>query len=359
MRSAVLVSISSLLALTGCSTLDGPPPVLRATGPVSPSASVANKGLIGRFAASAGAAAAPGASPTAATAMLEDGFTLVYAHCNDFFLHAGREQSRLLVLKDATAAAGTLAAGIIALSTGGTGGKTALGIVTLGTSATLSGIDIYTQQYLFGAENVDAVRELTLNALSAHGTTVRTTSPATYNAVVAHLFDNQAICTPRRIAMLAREAIQNGKVVASPISPGSMNGRNAAADDAVLDEVGRVLGLSGKADANTTGAIFWLLERRSTAAERAGMIRPLLANVPDASNPFDPAGKLRDPIPGESGLTTALAKLSADAVRALDEQIAESRRSASVAGAGAPLPPPTFTLPQAIQANGRVNVSVQ
>lgn len=95
------------LFLGGCSTLNGPPAIMRATGPVVAKHGD-DKGLIARFAAlaktSASASSGDGSEGADAKAMLEDGFTLVYAHCNDFFLHAGRGQSQLLVLKDVTGA---------------------------------------------------------------------------------------------------------------------------------------------------------------------------------------------------------------------------------------------------------------
>ena len=162
--------------------------------------------------------------------MFEAGTTLVYANCSDFFGNAGRTQTRLMVWKDAIGVLGTLAAGVIALNGSGTGDLDRLAVISLGSSTALSGIDIYTQRFLFAAENVDAVRELTLNALVAHSDKVMESPPQTYEAVSRHLLDNQALCFPPRIAMLARDAIKNGTVVAYTNSTGPAPALAATSD---------------------------------------------------------------------------------------------------------------------------------
>jgi hypothetical protein len=328
-----------------------------ASGPYSYSKPGKNIGLIKRFQEKAEDAAADGAGQTEFTAMLDDGFMLVYAHCNDFFLSSGREQSNLLVLGEAIAALGTLATGAIALGDGDS--KTALGIVSLGTASTVSGLNIYTQRFLFGADNVDAVRELTLNALTAHSERVRALQPATYQAVVTHLFDNQAICTPRRIAILAREAIQKGNVVAAtPLSDG-LESAATTADEAVLKRLGGIINPPGAVSTDQAGALYWLLFTNATETERGAAIRPMLAGIPKAANPFDDKGALKSPIPFQTEIEKALSSLSAATRRSFADQIKSIREDRALGGAAAPIPV-QFALSESPQANNpRVSVRVR
>lgn len=355
-RLVAAVAIAALLG--GCSTLKGPPPVMRASGPYSYSTPGKNVGLIKRFQDSAATAAAADANQAAVTAMLDDGFMLVYAHCNDFFLSSGREQSSLLVLGDAVAALGTLATGAIALGDG-SGDRTALGIVSLGTAATVSGINIYTQRFLFGADNVDAVRELSLNALTAHMEKVRTLQPASYQSAVMHLFDNQAICTPRRIAILAREAIQKGNVVAAIPVAGGMDSITQAADEAVLKNLGSIINPPGAVSPDQAGALYWLFFADATTAERTAAIRPLLASVPDALNPFDATGALKNPVPRQADIELALSSFSSATRRGFTDQIKAAREDRAQGGAAAPLPGQFALSAQPKVESPRVSVRIQ
>lgn len=357
MKIRLLIGCLSF-CLAGCAGIEGPPPIIKATGPYSPSDK--KGGLVQEFLEAAEASRLDKDDPNSARTMLEAGFVLNYAHCNDFFLASGREQSSLLLLGDMVASFGTLAASAIALGKYDDGGKDALQIVTLGTSTALSGIDIYTQRFLFGAENVDAVRELTLNAASTHSGKVRELDPQNYNAVVTHLFDNQAICTPRRISILAREAIQKAELKPSVSSQGTLSDVRKSMDEDVLKDLGQTLNPPGAVSAEQAGALFWLLERDSTADERSKVILPLLSTLPAASNPFDTAGALKDPIPNRDLIDTALGKLSAGARSAFDTQIKNARAAGVVAGAAAGPLPTLFALPdQPAASGGRVSVSVK
>lgn len=355
-RTIKIALLASLLS--GCATLNGPPPIIKATGPYEPNGP--KTGLILRFQSSATMAAKPDVSAAEVTAMLDDGFTLVYANCNDFFLSSGREQSSLLVLGDAVASIGTLAASAIALgNVNGQGGKDALAIVTLGTSTALTGIDIYTQRFLFGAENVDAVRELTVNALTAHMNGVRELRPATYQSVVMHLFDNQAICTPRRISILAREAIQKGQVKAAVVAPGGLESLSKALDEKILKDLGTTLNPPGSVSADQAGAFYWLFFADATDSERKTTIRPLLAGLPDSTNPFDSNGNLKSAIPHQAAIEDALARLTSATRRIFVEQIAAKRADVADGGAAAPLPG-LFGIASAPDVGtGRVSVGIQ
>jgi hypothetical protein len=75
-----------------------------------------------------------------------------------------------------------------------------------------SGVDIYTKHFLFSAENIASVKNLTLKALSTHQDAVLDQGNLSFQDAVMRLNDNQAICTPRSIALLAKQAIAVGDV---------------------------------------------------------------------------------------------------------------------------------------------------
>lgn len=335
MRIGTFAAIS--LMLSGCSTLGGPPPIFKATGPYIPEGG--NFGLVTRFSESAAESEANPADQVKATAMLDDGFTLVYANCNDFFLSSGRQQSSLIVLRDSVATIGTLAASAIALGNiNSTNSKNALAIVTLGTATALAGLDIYTQRFLFGAENVDAVRELTLNALSVHIAGVRQLQPRTYQSAVMHLFDNQAICTPRHIYILAREAIQNGQVTSAVVGQGGVGALSRSVDEKILKELGKTLNPPSSVSADQAGAFYWLLFLDATETERKTTIRGILSGLPDSSNPFDAKGNLKSPVPNQALIEDSLSKLTPATRQSFAEQVAAKRADVAAGGAAAPVP---------------------
>ncbi|MGY3229388.1 hypothetical protein ACVWWJ_000872 [Luteibacter sp. HA06] len=248
--------------------------------------------------------------------MFQVGAALVYANCSDFFAEAGRNQTRLMVWKDAIGIIGTLAAGVIALDGGsGAGDLDRLAIITLGSSAALSGIDIYTRRFLFGAENVDAVRELTLNALSAHAAKVNEDPPKTYAVASLQLLDNQALCFPPRIAMLARDAIKNGNVVAYTDGVSPAPALAAENDRRVFEDIGDRLGMAGPISQDQGAGYYWLVIVGADPNDQTTFIAPLLSKIPDASNPFTPARALKSGgVPEKDFIRGRLARLSPKAI---------------------------------------------
>ena len=93
------------------------------------------------------------------------GFGLVKTYCSDFFRRKGEAQKWMRFGTDAVAAAGALATGVLAIT--GTSAL-AVSIVALSTTTAAGSISIYEKNFLFGAENIDSVRVLTLNALSSN-----------------------------------------------------------------------------------------------------------------------------------------------------------------------------------------------
>jgi hypothetical protein len=202
--------VASGIGLSACTTTRGPQPIVSSTGVV---ANASTTGVAAIFIRSEQASFALPPDNDLATAMMTNGFGLIYASCSDFFQSAGQSQKWLIVSRDAVGAIGTLTAGLMALHDYS---QTAVANVALGTGAAFAGLDIYTKNFLFGAENIESVRELTLNALSAHSEKVKSlVSVVTYQSATTYLLDNQEICSPMKISALARQAISRGKVVAT------------------------------------------------------------------------------------------------------------------------------------------------
>ena len=104
------------------------------------------------------------------------GYDLADTYCYQFFHDEGQNQKWLDVVKDIVAALGTLGTGISALSASKT---STTAIIGLGTTTAYNGIDIYTRNFLYGADNIASVRTLIVNALAAHRqATLETPTPA-------------------------------------------------------------------------------------------------------------------------------------------------------------------------------------
>jgi hypothetical protein len=273
-------------------------------------------------------------NPAANREMLEAGFTAIYASCDDFFRSSGRDQTRLLVLRDIIVALTSIAGGAIALvdgnnEGGGTGNENALSLLALGSTAALSGVDIYTQRFLFGAENIDAVRELTTRALDTHRTGVLNQNPTTYDRVLIHLMDNQAKCSPRAISRLARDAIAAGNLTADAGTGSVRTQQNQTQDQAVLEELGRILDAGGSLTGEQAEALWWLLMTEGELApkdeEISGAIATALAGLPEDRRPIDEAGQPRDAWPPAEAVRQLLRRLSEPTQRAFRLQIAAAR----------------------------------
>jgi hypothetical protein len=139
---------------------------------------------------------------------------LVYTRCNEFFQHTGRNQSRSRVARDYIAPVVALLTGLLALHDFGDDSndeQNILEALTLGSTFATAALDVHDRHFLFGADNVDSVREMTMNALSSHRLAVMGRELDTVYDAVEHLVDNQTICTPPHILRLARQAIANSE----------------------------------------------------------------------------------------------------------------------------------------------------
>jgi len=297
--------------------------------------------------------------------MLETGFTAVYSSCDDFFRSSGRDQTGLLVFRDIVVALSSMASGALAVidgnNMGGQGNENVIAGIALGSTAVLSGVDIYTQRFLFGAENVDAVRELTMRTLDEHRARVLGTPPVTYERVLIHLTDHQSKCTLRAIARQARDAIASGRV-GGDSGQGSQRAQSEAARDAELAaELGRIFDGEPLTRAQTR-ALWWLLNAQpaATAAEIAGPIRQALVGLQGSRSPINAQGaaKANNEWP-RNAVLTVLARLSVTTLRAFQQEVAETRAAAATSVLPVPIAPQLPSQPQQIDAiDRRQEVSV-
>jgi hypothetical protein len=242
MKKLVMLMAAAALPLSACAGIQGPPQVIGQQG-------VLPRPLGGtwedRFVKSANAAFANQSSEAAQKEFLRTGSMLIYTRCSDFFQRMGRNQGRSRVARDYIAPVVALLTGVLAFHDFGEDSdkeQNILEALTLGSNFATAALDIHDRHFLFGADNIDSVREMTLNALSVHRVTVMGRDLQSLDDAVEHLVDNQTICTPPHILRLARAAISNSKPETVDTS-GKPTGPQGSSDPVPLTE-----GVSGAAD---------------------------------------------------------------------------------------------------------------
>lgn len=272
--------------------MEGPPQIINAGGVVARPATSNTASLITQFDRAARAAfpspqrdntsgeirSVPlTADQPAVDEFLNSGLTLVYANCNDYFWVMGQYQTGTRVGRDLIAPVVTVLTGLVTagvLEDWGSDENLLTGL-TLGSSLATSGLDVYEAHFLFGAESVDSVRELTFNALAEHRDKVKGLPITTPYQAAMHLIDHQSICTPAHILRLVREAIAEGRV------QGTVTGGTAARED--LDwrsSLGQAVGIEGPLTTAQAYALWRLFETPDPKLQR---IYEALAGLP--SNP--------------------------------------------------------------------------
>ena len=231
MRMGLLgsVAIALTVCLGGCSeTFRGLDPIVTAQGTFATDPNTA--GLTRLFFKSAGASYSSPGDSTLAKQMISDGFALIYSGCNDYFRDAGRTQQRLLFARDLLGSLGTLATGVIAVAHAS---KDATAIAALITSTGYSVADNVAKDFLFSADNIESVRDLTLRALQADQANVLpddTEKTFSYQTATMYLEANQNYCTLRKIAALVKESITNAPLDNGPAgSPTKLTGSTGTA----------------------------------------------------------------------------------------------------------------------------------
>lgn len=343
-RFAFVIFVS---ILGGCTATRGSAPAMNKMGAID---KVNLTGPAKAFFDDESAANAARTDTTKAQGMATSGFALVRANCIDYFDRAGAGQQWLLFSRDVVAAVGTLATAAVALYGGH---ANSAGTIALVTNATFSGMDIYTKNFLFSAENVSAVKELVLRALDTHSHAVAPSSILTYSDAANVIYDNQHYCSPMKISALAREAIQKGVVIPKLLSADAADVIDTA-DEKVYEKLGAALNPPGALSVNQAAAFWWILKESSNTTERVEDILPKLAGIDPSRLPIKSDGS---PNPGfdGAGIVDLLNGFSARTKASFRAQIdaAKARRPSSgvpaVPREGSPAPIPAlgdFTRPR-------------
>jgi hypothetical protein len=143
-----------------------------------------------------------------AITLVKEGTGLAYQLCGSFFKTAGTEQQYLLFARDLIGVAGTLATGILGATHASPG---AIGAVGIGSGAALSGISIYARNFLFSEDNVQAVQNLTLTAMSAASAGALQRTDYDFFTAVQAIMDVQSVCEVQSILSLVRQSINQAQ----------------------------------------------------------------------------------------------------------------------------------------------------
>jgi hypothetical protein len=153
---------------------------------------------------------APAQASTHARQMAVDGIKLADVYCQEFFASSGANQKWLGVGKDLITATGAAAGSLLALSS--PANAAAAGAIGLFTATATNGVDLYTRNFLFGADNIDTVRSLVIAALAAHAAAVLPTPDGSawdFHAATQVVRDHQYLCSPAKIRSLVLAAIKD------------------------------------------------------------------------------------------------------------------------------------------------------
>lgn len=148
-----------------------------------------------------------------AKAMLDAGFSLVTARCNDYFAQKGGTQLGIRTSIDAVAPVIALLTGVLSITSLSSDQKRKNyeSALSFGSVAALAGLQVYEDNFLFAADNIDDVRELTTTALKTHALAVKSLDKLNFDTALQYLIEHQMQCTPGRIKSFVKGAIKNGK----------------------------------------------------------------------------------------------------------------------------------------------------
>jgi hypothetical protein len=148
--------------------------------------------------------------------MYESGFALVHARCNDFFNQKAGTQLGINTAFDSIAPVVALLTGILSIVNFKNDARRAdyESALAFGSVAVVSGLKVYESNFLFAAENVESVRELTVSAINTHANGVRALDNPTFYTSAQYVIQNQTICTPGHIRDLVKRAITDKRFTA-------------------------------------------------------------------------------------------------------------------------------------------------
>lgn len=341
------LAVGLALVLGGCSSVTGPQMAMTRAGPVDKTADSGPAAVFIRREAAARAAPAAQAHQTSLL-MLTSGMSLAQANCRGYFASAGRNQRNVIVARQVVNAVGALAVTLMLLDDVDPDSIT---LVELGQSTANTGLDIWTQNYLFAAENISTVEELVIKAEDAYSAVALSRTNLDYEKATDLLMGYQAICAPRRVAALVLEAVKAGNVTPAPTNAG------AASLEVVRDREARrkladVFGVPGELNDQQIGALWWLLMSYSTTETRSGQIATALGRLADVvldngevKSGWTKVGEVRQALmllPSDTQQT--LAKTATDTQKAEDDRAklvkdAADKAAAAVAATQNATPP--------------------
>lgn len=154
--------------------------------------------------------------PAKAKAMLDAGFSLVNSRCNDFFAQKVGTQLGVRTSIDAVAPVISLLTGVLSITSFSNDQKRKSyeSALSFGSVAALAGLQLYEDNFLFAADNIDDVRDLTTTALKTHALAVKSLGSLNFDTSLQYLIEHQMQCTPGRIKSFVKGAIKNGKFTA-------------------------------------------------------------------------------------------------------------------------------------------------
>ncbi len=343
--SAILASLAA-----GCSSVRGAPLAMDREGPINTTATAGPASLFNQR--EVVARAATGAQvPSASLLMLDSGLGLVAAGCEDYFNSAGSDQRNATVYRQALNAIGGLATTLMLIENVDPDSIT---LVELAQGSANTGLDIWTENYLFSVENIETVRELVRKAMDASAIAIRELGPFTYDSAAGYIIAHQNLCQPRRIAALVMDAVKAGDVIAKP----STVGQDSQA--VVRDREGRRLlaeafAVPGSLTDGQIGGLWWLLMNYSTPETRKaeitqllGALAPAVLNNAEVRSDWTRQQDVRRALVLlSSGTQTVLAETSKNAQTDADRRADPANEAVAAAGTevqellnfGATLPP--------------------
>ena len=323
------------MALVSCTTT-GPSPVYSETGVAAPaqgSAQYPNVNLLENFRAAAQTAQA-NRTPEGYEQFMRGGFALIYARCNAYFDEKGDAQATSNLVRSSIAPIAALVTGIFSLHNYKSADKAERDFryLSLGSSTAVAALDVYTENFLFGAENIESVREMTREELSAHAGAALEMSPQSLEEAALQIIDNQVICTPSHILKSTRTAIANERFRAAATG----SGINELGSE-LLGELGAVLGLTPPIITETqAGMLYAVTMGYARQPSQLKLVRAKLAELPEATNPIKDNGDGTFAVKQDypfSNLKAVFAKAPPSIQAALSQRSQAIMRAASAAGA--------------------------
>jgi hypothetical protein len=292
MKKCLAAACSILTMLSACSTR-GPVPVYSQGGVAPPPVGVVqypNANPLQNFQVAAQVAQS---SPSAVhyDDFMRSGFALIYIRCNEYFDRKGSEQANVNLFRDSIAPLAAVVTGLFALHNYANVANADhdIGLLTLGTTSAVAGLDIYAKNFLFGADNIEAVRTMVNEELNAHAAAALSIQPRNIEEAALQITDNQRICLPSHILASSRVAISKGRFGAV------VTGTGGPVESDLLTELGLALNLTPPTITDTqAGLMYAVTAGFARSATDLKFVRGKLAGLPEAVNPIadDGSGNL-------------------------------------------------------------------